>query len=157
MTDQVNIEGTNSVWSQSLPKGRGMHCYGRTSCWAPPISVMNGSGWPFSMNKCRSTGRRKYALPDPCVIFFSCCDMYYHLSQYWSHLFLATMNKCIELRKCAFIDPCLLNFFPSYFGGYYHLSKYSTLFNTLYTVCLENVFPRRKSWKRSTMLCCFFK
>ena len=28
---QVNIEETNTVWSQSFPKGRGMHCYGRTS------------------------------------------------------------------------------------------------------------------------------
>ena len=43
VTDKVNIEETNTIRSQSLPKGRGMHCYGRTSRWAPPItSVMNG-------------------------------------------------------------------------------------------------------------------
>ena len=38
-----------------------------------------------------------------------------------------TMDKCTFLRKYAFPDPCLLDFFPC-FGGYYHLSKCSTLF-----------------------------
>ena len=31
---------------------------------------------------------------------FSCCDIYYHLSQYWTFSFLATMNKCTELKVC---------------------------------------------------------
>ena len=63
-----------------------------------------------TMNKC--TVLRRYAFPNPCVIvLFSCCDMYYHLSQYWSLFILATMKKCTELRKCAFSDPCLLDFF----------------------------------------------
>ena len=38
VTDEVNIEETNTVWTQSLPKGRGMHCHGRTSRWATPIT-----------------------------------------------------------------------------------------------------------------------
>ena len=88
------------------------------------------SGW-ISMHKCRATGCRKYAFTDPRVIvfFFSCCDMYYHLSKYWSLLFLATMNRWIELRKYAFPDPCLLDFF-SCLGAYYYLSKYLTPFLT---------------------------
>ena len=28
------------------------------------------SGWSSPMKECRATGRRKYAFPDPCVIFF---------------------------------------------------------------------------------------
>ena len=46
------------------------------------------------------------------MVSFSCCDMYYHLSKYrcWT-LFLVTMNKCTELRKYAFPDICLLDFF----------------------------------------------
>ena len=108
------------------------------------------------MNKCRATGHRKYAFPDPCVIvyfsccdtvglctttshniedfcfshheqvyrtqrvcvsgpkcnnlFFSCCDMDYHLSLYWTLLVLATMNKSTELRKYAFPDPSVIIF-----------------------------------------------
>ena len=110
------------------------------------------SDWTSPMKKCRATGRRKHAFPDPCAILFSvlwyvllrltifvtlvfshygqmyisqkvcisgpmcnnlfsCCGMYYHLSQYWTLLFSATMNKCIELRKYAFPDTCLLEFF----------------------------------------------
>ena len=42
------------------------------------------------------------------------------------HLFLATMNKCTELRKYAFPDSCSLDFFSG-FGGYYHLSNYLIL------------------------------
>ena len=69
-------------------------------------------GWTSPMNKCRATGRRKYAFPDPCAIVF-----FFHVvirtttSHNISHLFLATMNKCTELRKYAFPDPCLLEFF----------------------------------------------
>ena len=60
-----------------------------------------------SMNK--FTGRRKCAFPDPCVmVSLSCSHMYYHISQYWTCLFLATINKCSELRKYAFPDQCLL-------------------------------------------------
>ena len=43
----------------------------------------------------------------------------------------ATMDMCTDVRKYAFPNPCLLDFF-SCFGVYYHLSKYSTLSNTLY-------------------------
>ena len=50
--------------------------------------------------------------------------MYCHLSQYWTLLFLAALNNCTELRKYAFSNPCLLDFFPR-FGGFYDLSKYS--------------------------------
>ena len=39
---------------------------------------------------------------------------------------LSTLDKCTDIRKYAFPDPCLLDFL-SCFGGYYHLSKYSTL------------------------------
>ena len=54
--------------------------------------------------------------------------MYYNLSQYWTLLFTATMNKCTELRKYAFPDPSLLDFlFLFWYVDYYHLSKYSTL------------------------------
>ena len=46
-----------------------------------------------------------------------CKGVFFHVlictntSQYWTVLFLATMNKCTELRKYAFPDPCLLDFF----------------------------------------------
>ena len=43
-------------------------------------------------------------------LFLSCCDMFYHLLQYWTLVFLATNNKRTKLRKYAFPDPCLLNF-----------------------------------------------
>ena len=42
--------------------------------------------------------------------------MYYRLLQYWSLLFLGTMNKCTELRKYAFPNPCLLDFFLVFVG-----------------------------------------
>ena len=90
-------------------------------CLSEKISIRS------PMNKCRTTGRRKY------VFLLSCCDMYYHLSEHWTLSFLATMNKCTELRKYAFPDPCLLDFF-SCSGGYYHLSKYSTFLNILYII-----------------------
>ena len=96
-------------------------------------------------------GLRKYAFPDPCVGpngLFSCCDIYYHLAQYWTCLFLVTMNKCTELRKYAFPDSCLLDFFfvlvdTITFQNIRHF------FNTLYnryvkTSCL-------KLWKHSCM------
>ena len=67
------------------------------------------SGWTSPMNKC--TGCRMYAFPDPSVIFFfKYYDMYYHLSQYWSLLFLAAMINCTEHRKYAFLNPCLIVF-----------------------------------------------
>ena len=47
----------------------------------------------------------------PMCNFFLCCHTYYQLSQYWALLILATMNKCTELRKYAFLVPCLLDFF----------------------------------------------
>ena len=97
VTDKVNIVETNTVWSQSLPKGRGMHLYGRTSRWATlTTSVMNGR----QVNRLLWTGRRNYAFPDLCVmVSFTCCDMYYYVSQYWTLLFLATTNKCTELQN----------------------------------------------------------
>ena len=43
VTDKVNMGDINTLWAQYLPKGRGLHCHGRTSSWAPPItSVING-------------------------------------------------------------------------------------------------------------------
>ena len=48
-------------------------------------------------------------------------------------LVLVTMNMCSELGKYAFPDPCSLEFF-FVFVGYYHLSKYSTLFSSLYNM-----------------------
>ena len=108
MTDKINIEETKSFcfkncmgtvvavgqrdalpWTDVTLRTSYNKCHIWTSDWMSPI------------NKC--TGHRKYAFPDPCVmVFFSCCDMYYHLSQYWSLSFLATTNKCTELRKYAF-------------------------------------------------------
>ena len=65
MRDKVNMEETNTVWPQSLQKDAllWMDVTLNTSynkcheCMSP-------------MNKCRATGRRKYAFPDPCVIVF---------------------------------------------------------------------------------------
>ena len=56
----LNIEKTNTVRSQSLPKGRGMHWYGRTSRWAPPKCHKWMSCWTSPMNKCRATGHSTY-------------------------------------------------------------------------------------------------
>ena len=109
MTEKINIEETNIVWAQSLLKGRRMHCHGRTSRWTPPVtSVMN---WPQVKRLLwTSVQVAESMFPDPCVMV-SCCDMYCHLSQYSTLLFLCTVNKCIELRKYLFPDQCLLHFF----------------------------------------------
>ena len=64
------------------------------------------------------------------------------LSWRWTHNQTpsATMDKCTDLRKYAFADPCVLDHF-SCFSGYYHLSKYSTLsLNTLY-ILVQEILP----------------
>ena len=56
-----------------------------------------------------------------------CCYMYYHLSQYWTVLFLATMNKCTELRKSLVTQrarvrsPVGTGFLGGFFGVFPHL------------------------------------
>ena len=89
------------------------------SCLAPPItSVMNGRQVEHLL--WTSVGllvvENMHFWTNVCLLFFfSGCDMYYHLSQYWSLLFLATMKKCTELRKYVFPDPCLS---PSYSSSF---------------------------------------
>ena len=84
-----------------MPKGRRMHCHGRTLRWAPPVNKCHEwmSGRTSPINKCRATGRRKYAFPDPGVFFYvSICTTTSHNI---GHLFLITMNKCAELKVCV--------------------------------------------------------
>ena len=80
-----------------------------------------------------------------CNCLFLCCDVYYHLSQYWALLFLAIMNKCIKLRKYAFPEPCLLYFF--YFLSWWVLLPLK-IFNTFLTPCiLGGTFVRCTIWQ----------
>ena len=66
------------------------------------------------------------------------------LSRTWTHnqTSSATVDKRTDLRKYAFPDLCLLDFFYfSCFGVYCHLSKYSTLFlNSLYIVITIEIY-----------------
>ena len=57
------------------------------------------------------------------------------------HLFLATMNKCTELRKYAFPDPTSLDFFFLFWWVVPPLKIFDTYFNTLYTM-QSNVIQR---------------
>ena len=112
MPDKVNIEETNTVWAESLPKGRGMHCYGRMLRWAPPItSVMNGRQiehplWTSVGLQVAESMRFRIHV----CLFFLCrpTTTSHNIRHFW---FLATMNKWTELRKYAFLDPRLLHFF----------------------------------------------
>ena len=123
VTDKVNIEGTNTVWTQSLPKGRGMHCHGRTSRWAPPITrIMNGrqvehliwtsvgllvvENMHFWTNVCLFF-RLWYVLPPLTILdtfVFSHCE------------------QVCRSQNVYICEPMFIGLF-SCFAGYYHLSK----------------------------------
>ena len=87
------------------------------------------SSWTSPMNKCRPTGHRKHAFPDPSVIIFSMLwyvPRYYHLSRYCT-LFFRRYEQVYRTQKVCVSGPMFIGNF-SCFDRYYHLSKYSTLF-----------------------------
>ena len=76
---------------------------------------------------------------DPNVkVFFSHCDKYCHLSQYWTLVF-GHYEQVHRTQKVCVSGPMFIGLF-SLFNGYYHLSKYSTfIFNTLYIYAYHRV------------------
>ena len=92
------------------------------------------SGWTSPMYKCSVTGRRKYAFSDPCVfVFFFFFMLWYVLPPLTIlvTLVFSPYEQVHRTQKVCISGPMFIRLF-SCFGGYYHLSEYSTLFNTLY-------------------------
>ena len=151
--DKINIEETNTVWAKSLPKGRGMHCHGRTSRWAPPIiSVMNGRQVEHLWTRVGLQVAESMHFRSPNIIWPSSPSLIIHYGRQWPEMLTRpkTLNiqnihtlsvteadsqpnivshygQVYRSQEVCVSGPMFIRLFFSCFGGYYHISKYSTI------------------------------
>ena len=142
MTDKVNIEETNTVWSQSLRRAEG--------CIAKEDVTLSTSynkcqecttGWTPPMNKCRATDLRMYAFPDPCVIVFffhvviSLPPLTILLTLVFSHY-----EQVYRIQKVCISWPMFITFFFLVLVGTTTSRNIRHFFNTLYNLfLLQNI------------------
>ena len=148
MTDKVNIEETNTVWAQSLPKA----ILWDAVPWADVILSNSYNKcyewmlvWISTTNKCRATGHRKYAFPDPRVIvcvFLMLCYVLPPLTELYTFVF-SQYEQVYRTRKVCISRPMFIGLFSLVLVGTTTSQNIRHFFNILYTVGIR--FSNSKS------------